>query len=210
MCRLCEMLTIWDPWGRGVKLEAVSLIFITMGTNTNNEKTACVCLVPSEVGRGWRTSWDWSYRQLELLCGCWEQNLGALQEQQALFITEPTLEPCVRIFLSHGSLSVSPHSIWLFIYSVFLWELKLELVKSIVDIFAELHTAFMLVNDLILFFCGLEISSWFSNLSGIYFNLWCNVDDELGFSVLKLSSFFFLCVCMSVWVSVCMMHAKVQ
>lgn len=143
MSRLCEILTIWDPWGRGVKIEAVSLIFITVGMNTNNEKTAGVCLVPAEVGRGWLTPWDWSYRQLELLCGRWEQNLGPLQEPQALFITEPTLQPRVRVFISHGSLSISPHSIWLFIYSVFLWELKLELVKSIVDIF-ELHTAFIL------------------------------------------------------------------
>lgn len=181
-----------------------------MRMNTNNERTAYVCLVPAEVRRGWWTPWDWSSRRLELLCGRWEQNLGPLQEQQARFITEPTLPPCVRVFISHGSLSVSPHSIWLFICSVFLWELKLELVKSIVDIFVELHTAFMLVNDLILFFCRLEISSWFSNLSGIYFNLWCNVDDKLGFSFLKHSFFFFLCVCMSVCVSVCMMHAKIQ
>lgn len=42
-----RFLTIWDPWGRGVKLEAVSLIFITVRMNTE----ASMCLPGARRGR---------------------------------------------------------------------------------------------------------------------------------------------------------------
>jgi hypothetical protein len=43
--------------------------------------------VPSEASedkRGAQTTWNWSCRGCELPCGCWEPNLGPLQEQHVL------------------------------------------------------------------------------------------------------------------------------
>lgn len=36
---------------------------------------------------------DFSYRQCDLPCGCWELNLGALEDGPALFTAEPSLQP---------------------------------------------------------------------------------------------------------------------
>jgi hypothetical protein len=38
--------------------------------------------------------WSWSYRVLKATqCGCWKPNPGPLEEQQSLWITEPSLQP---------------------------------------------------------------------------------------------------------------------
>lgn len=44
--------------------------------------------------------WDWSHRQCELPHGCWEPNVGPLEEQPALLTAEPAPQPST-LFLSN-------------------------------------------------------------------------------------------------------------
>lgn len=44
-------------------------------------------LMPTEARRDSQMTWDWSYRQLQLLCSCRESNLGSLQKHQEVLIT---------------------------------------------------------------------------------------------------------------------------
>lgn len=39
-----------------------------------------VCLMPSEVRKGYQITWRWNYRSLCALCGCWKLNPGSLME----------------------------------------------------------------------------------------------------------------------------------
>ena len=62
---------------------------------------------------GYWISWSWSYRgELWLwapYCGCWEPNLGLLQEQQLLLTTDPSVQaqkPSVIFYLLPDLLSV--------------------------------------------------------------------------------------------------------
>jgi hypothetical protein len=52
---------------------------------------------PKEARRRWLIFWDKS----ELPCGCWELNLGPLEEQPVLLITEPSLRPSVFLDSLH-------------------------------------------------------------------------------------------------------------
>jgi len=52
---------------------------------------AHVCLVPREVRRGCRASWNITDSS-EPPCGCWEPNVDPLQEQQALLAAEPSVQ----------------------------------------------------------------------------------------------------------------------
>jgi hypothetical protein len=62
----------------------------------------CISVFPAcmSLSEGVRS---WSYRQDsgELPCGCWELNLGPLEEQSVLSTTEPSLQPLS--FLTTGS-----------------------------------------------------------------------------------------------------------
>jgi hypothetical protein len=49
-----------------------------------------ICAVPSDSRRGQKIFWGWSYRGL---CGCWEQELGPLEEELVFFTAEPSLQP---------------------------------------------------------------------------------------------------------------------
>jgi hypothetical protein len=42
---------------------------------------------------------EWSYRCCESPCGCWELNLGLLEEQLLLWTTEPSLQPQMQLYL---------------------------------------------------------------------------------------------------------------
>lgn len=50
-------------------------------------------IVPMELRRGCQITESRVTHSCELSCGCWELNLGYLQEQQAPLIDEPSLEP---------------------------------------------------------------------------------------------------------------------
>jgi hypothetical protein len=53
----------------------------------------------------------------ELPCGCWEPNLGPLEEQKVLLIGAPSLQPLSILFLLLLSrLLSSPHSYFHFLY----------------------------------------------------------------------------------------------
>ena len=66
--------------------------------------TACMSVyhldtVPAEAKRWFWIPWYWSYiDSCDLLCGCWELNLGPLEEQQAFLTTEPSLQP-LKLYL---------------------------------------------------------------------------------------------------------------
>lgn len=48
---------------------------------------------PKEARRGHWLLWDWSYRCLFGPYGCWELNLGPLEEQPVVLTAEPPLQP---------------------------------------------------------------------------------------------------------------------
>lgn len=50
----------------------------------------CVCINTHSPLRGCYILWNWGYRQVWLLCGCWDLNLGPLEEQTVLLTTEPS------------------------------------------------------------------------------------------------------------------------
>jgi hypothetical protein len=62
-----------------------------------------VCTVPEETRRGVSSPGTGVTGSCELLCGCWGLNLGRLEEQTVLSITEPSLPPRDR-FLTEWTL----------------------------------------------------------------------------------------------------------
>lgn len=53
----------------------------------------CLCLYHVCEGVG-----SWSYSSELLPRGCWEMNLGPLEEQGVLLTTGPSLQSCIRLF----------------------------------------------------------------------------------------------------------------
>jgi hypothetical protein len=64
-----------------------------------NVCVSCVGLAPTEAREHW-INWTCSYRLLYHANGCWELNLGPLQEQPVLLIAELFLRWCLQIIVS--------------------------------------------------------------------------------------------------------------
>lgn len=79
----------WTPWEYSHNFSDlfIYLMYLLLCSQ------GCLHSRPVEVRRGHRSSWNWSYGwcYMGYVCGCWEPNLGPLQEQ-ALLNTEPCLQ----------------------------------------------------------------------------------------------------------------------
>jgi hypothetical protein len=95
----------WDPltknfnlveWLNRLKifLKGLMLLFIFMSMHMCMYVCGFVhmTVLPAEARRGHRVSWNWSYRQLWVGCGCWEPSFGFLEEQCAILIAEPSFQ----------------------------------------------------------------------------------------------------------------------
>lgn len=54
--------------------------------------------MPEEARRRCWILWNGSYRGLGAQCGCWDSNLGPLEEPLVLLITEPSPQFLTQIF----------------------------------------------------------------------------------------------------------------
>lgn len=53
----------------------------------------CVCLVPSQVRRGYQIPLELELDSCDQLCGYWEFNIGSLEQQPVILTTKPSLQP---------------------------------------------------------------------------------------------------------------------
>lgn len=93
-----KLLGYMDPWHvltfpiicgllqerLGRFLDWKKMAFMRMSDLPTRMYVRRVCLALEDIRRGCQITWTWSYRtwSCEPPCGCWEQNLGPLQEQQ--------------------------------------------------------------------------------------------------------------------------------
>lgn len=59
-----------------------------------------VCAVTKEARRGRWIPGTGVTDHCELKHGGWEMNLGHLEDQQAILVTEPTLQPCLNFIMN--------------------------------------------------------------------------------------------------------------
>lgn len=150
----------------------------------------CTCVhvytVPAEVKRRWWILWSWSYRWFwTILHGCWEPNLGLLQEQQILLTAELSPTP-ICIFVGQKSPCLSWHKVQsycgglMFSRGSSVWTLAFQLVDTLVRFrrcglicrkyvmelgFMDLQAAFLSVQSP-------WLHTWQSNMWSLSFLLW--------------------------------------